>query len=57
MSATSSRTRATAGGQTASISSIARSGVFAIEFSSRQCACVGVAEQPGALGAQLQDLA
>ena len=40
MSATSSRTRATAGGQTSSMSAIVRSGVFAIEFSTRQCACV-----------------
>jgi hypothetical protein len=40
MSATSWRTRATAGFQTASINCIARSGVFAIAFSSRQWACV-----------------
>ena len=41
MSATSSRTRATAGFQTASMSAIARSGVPAIVFSSRQWAWVG----------------
>ncbi len=41
MSATSSRTRATAAGQTASMRAMARPGVFAIESSTRQWAWLG----------------
>src|SRR5215831_753376 len=55
MSLTSSCSRATAAGHTFIIKFMAFSGVFAMLSATRQCACVGVAQQFRALRAQAQD--